>query len=151
MLCISRCVAIYAVVIAFCRAITIVCLHDVSMILVGVEGAHQEEEEPLHHHVVRETSLPLEPSHMIEYFIEASLSHLQALLEQIFARGLGVESRKLEDVIRAQRFLNTLEGDTSLLNNPLASKVVSNRNLSVPDENAPSPEQASQLIRIERT
>jgi hypothetical protein len=39
-----------------------VCLHDVSMIPVGVEGAHQEEEEPSHHHVVQETSLPRKPS-----------------------------------------------------------------------------------------
>jgi hypothetical protein len=31
-------------VIAFYRAIRIVCLHDVSIIPIGVEGAHQEEE-----------------------------------------------------------------------------------------------------------
>jgi hypothetical protein len=39
------------------------------MILVGVEGDHQEDEEPLHHDVVRETSLPLEPSHELLYMI----------------------------------------------------------------------------------
>jgi hypothetical protein len=39
-----------------------VCLHDVSMIRVGVEGALQEEEEPSHHHVVQRTSVSHEPS-----------------------------------------------------------------------------------------
>jgi hypothetical protein len=32
-----------AAVIAFYQAIWIVCLHDVSMIRIGVEGAHQVE------------------------------------------------------------------------------------------------------------
>jgi hypothetical protein len=32
------------------------------MIVIGVEGADQEEEEPSHHHVVPEMSLPHEPS-----------------------------------------------------------------------------------------
>jgi hypothetical protein len=30
-------------VIALYRAIRVVCLHDVSMIVIGIEGAHQEE------------------------------------------------------------------------------------------------------------
>jgi hypothetical protein len=38
-------------VIALYRAISLVCLHDVSMIVIGVEGADQGEEEPSHHHV----------------------------------------------------------------------------------------------------
>jgi hypothetical protein len=33
------CIVISAVVIALCRAIRVVCLHDVSMIAIGVEGA----------------------------------------------------------------------------------------------------------------
>jgi hypothetical protein len=32
--------------LALCRAIRVVCLHDVSMIAIGVEGADQGEEEP---------------------------------------------------------------------------------------------------------
>jgi hypothetical protein len=41
----------------------VVCLHDVSMIAIGVEGAKQDEEEPSHHHVAPGMSLPHEPSH----------------------------------------------------------------------------------------
>jgi hypothetical protein len=59
LMCIVRC----AVVIALCRAIRVVCLHDVSMIAIGVEGAGQGEEEPSYHHVVPGMSLPHEPSH----------------------------------------------------------------------------------------
>jgi hypothetical protein len=33
------CIVLSAVVIALCRAIRVVCLHDVSMIAIGVEGA----------------------------------------------------------------------------------------------------------------
>jgi hypothetical protein len=33
------CIVLCAVVIALCRAIRVVCLHDVSMIAIGVEGA----------------------------------------------------------------------------------------------------------------
>jgi hypothetical protein len=40
-----------------------VCLHDVSMIAIGVKGADQGEEEPSHHHVAPGMSLPHEPSH----------------------------------------------------------------------------------------
>jgi hypothetical protein len=35
---------VLSIVIAFDRAIRIVCLHDVSIMPIGVEGAHQEEE-----------------------------------------------------------------------------------------------------------
>jgi hypothetical protein len=35
------CVVLSAVVIPLCRAIRVVCLHDVSMIAIGVEGAEQ--------------------------------------------------------------------------------------------------------------
>jgi hypothetical protein len=45
------CIVLSAVVIALCRAIREVCLHNVSMIAIGVEGADQGEEEPTHHHV----------------------------------------------------------------------------------------------------
>jgi hypothetical protein len=34
-------VILSAVVIALCRAIRVVCLHDVSMTVIGVEGAHE--------------------------------------------------------------------------------------------------------------
>lgn len=57
------CVVLSAVVIALYRAIRVVCLHDVSMIAIGVEGADQDEEEPSHHHVAPGMSLPHEPSH----------------------------------------------------------------------------------------
>jgi hypothetical protein len=39
-----------------------VCLHVVSMIVIGVEGARQEEEEPSQHHVAHGMSLPHKPS-----------------------------------------------------------------------------------------
>jgi hypothetical protein len=38
-----------AVVIDLYRAIRVVCLHDVCMIVIGVEGADQGKEEPSHH------------------------------------------------------------------------------------------------------
>jgi hypothetical protein len=57
------CVVLSAVVIALCRAIRVVCLHDVSMIAIGVEGADQGEKEPSHHHVAPGMSLPHKPSH----------------------------------------------------------------------------------------
>jgi hypothetical protein len=63
--CISWCVLFcVAVVIALYRAIRVVCLHDVSMIVIGVEGADQGEEEPSHHHVAPGMSLPHEPSQL---------------------------------------------------------------------------------------
>jgi hypothetical protein len=37
------------------------------MTVTGVEGAHHEQEEPSHHHMVYRTSLPYEPSHMKVY------------------------------------------------------------------------------------
>jgi hypothetical protein len=55
-----------AAVIALYRAIRIVCLHDVSMIRIGVEGAHQEEEELYHHHMALGMFLPYEPSHLMQ-------------------------------------------------------------------------------------
>jgi hypothetical protein len=59
------CIVLSAVVIALCRAIRVVCLHDVSMIAIGVEGADQGEEEPSHHHVAPGMSLPHEPSQLV--------------------------------------------------------------------------------------
>jgi hypothetical protein len=56
------CLVLSAVVIALCRAIRVVCLYDVSMIAVGVEGADQGEEELSHYHVAPRMSLPHEPS-----------------------------------------------------------------------------------------
>jgi hypothetical protein len=56
-------IVLSAVVIALCRAIRVVCSNDVSMIVLGVEGADQGEEEPSHHHVAPRMSLPYEPSH----------------------------------------------------------------------------------------
>jgi hypothetical protein len=56
------CIVLSAVVIALCRAIRVVCLHDVSMIVIGVEGADQGKEEPSSHHVAPGMSLPQQPS-----------------------------------------------------------------------------------------
>jgi hypothetical protein len=56
------CIVLSAVVIALCRAIRVVCLHDISMIVISVEGADQGEEEPSHHHVAPGMSLPHRPS-----------------------------------------------------------------------------------------
>jgi hypothetical protein len=56
------CIVLSAIVIALCRVIRVVCLHDVSMIVIGVEGAGQGEEEPSHHHVAPGMSLPQQPS-----------------------------------------------------------------------------------------
>jgi hypothetical protein len=59
------CIVLSVVVIALCMAIRVVCLHDVSMIAIGEEGADQGEEEPSHHHVAPRMSLPHEPSQRI--------------------------------------------------------------------------------------
>jgi hypothetical protein len=56
------CIVLSAVVIALCRAIRVVCLHDVTMTVIGVEGADQGEKEPSHHHVAPGMSLPHELS-----------------------------------------------------------------------------------------
>jgi hypothetical protein len=61
------CIVLSAVVIALYRAIRVVCLHDVSMIAIGVEGADQGEEEPSYHHVAPRMSLPYEPSQRGHY------------------------------------------------------------------------------------
>jgi hypothetical protein len=58
------CLVLSAVVIALCRAIRVVCLHDVSMIVIDVEGADQGEEEPSHHHVAPGMFLPHKPSQL---------------------------------------------------------------------------------------
>jgi hypothetical protein len=50
-------------------SIVIVCLHNVSMIPIGVQGAYQEKEELSHHHVVQETSIPHEPSQLFLTFL----------------------------------------------------------------------------------
>jgi cytochrome c biogenesis protein CcdA len=42
----------------------VVCLHDVCMIVIGVEGADQGEEEPSHYHVAPGMSLTHELSHL---------------------------------------------------------------------------------------
>ena len=47
------CIVCVTVVIAFYRALRMVCLHDVSMIRIGEECAVQEQEEPSHQHVAR--------------------------------------------------------------------------------------------------
>jgi hypothetical protein len=65
-MCIVLCTA--AAAIASYRAIMMVCLHDVSMTRIGIEDAHQEEEEPSHHHVAPEMSLPYEPSQRETWF-----------------------------------------------------------------------------------
>jgi hypothetical protein len=39
------CVVLSAVVIALCRAIRVVCLHDVSLMYTCLESAHGEREE----------------------------------------------------------------------------------------------------------
>jgi hypothetical protein len=49
---------------AFFMVIRRVYLHDVFMIVIGVEGADQGEEEPSHHHVAPGMSLPYKPSHL---------------------------------------------------------------------------------------
>jgi hypothetical protein len=59
------CIVLCAVVIALCRAIRVVCLHDVSMIAIGVEGADQGEEEPSHHQGAPRMSLPHKPSQFV--------------------------------------------------------------------------------------
>jgi hypothetical protein len=63
------CIVLSAVVIALCRAIRVVCLHDVSIIAIGVEGADQGEEEPSHHHVAPRMSLPQQPSQLLPTLI----------------------------------------------------------------------------------
>jgi hypothetical protein len=39
-----------------------VYLHGIFMIVIGIEGADQGEEEPSHHHVAPGMSLPYKPS-----------------------------------------------------------------------------------------
>jgi hypothetical protein len=63
------CIVLSAVVIALCKAIRVVCLHDVSMIAIGVEGADPNEEKPSHHHVAPGMSLPYEPSQFRRNFL----------------------------------------------------------------------------------
>jgi hypothetical protein len=60
------CIAMSAVVMTLCRAIRVFCLHNVSMIVIGVEGADQGEKEPSHHHVAPGMSLPYKPSQQLE-------------------------------------------------------------------------------------
>jgi hypothetical protein len=54
------CSVLSAVVIAVCRAMSIICLHNVQVIQMCVEGACQEEEEPSHYQVVHRMPLPYE-------------------------------------------------------------------------------------------
>jgi hypothetical protein len=65
-------------VVALYRAIRVVCLHDVSMIVIGVEGADQGEEEPSHHHVAPGMSLPYKPSHLLLISVLSSCLNLNA-------------------------------------------------------------------------
>jgi hypothetical protein len=60
------CLVLSTIVLALYRAIRVVCLHDVSMIAIGVEGADQGE-EPSHHHVAPGMSLPHEPSQCLRH------------------------------------------------------------------------------------
>jgi hypothetical protein len=60
------CIVLSAVVVALCRAIRVVCLHNVSMTVIGVEGADQGEKEPSHHHVAPRMSLPYELLQMLQ-------------------------------------------------------------------------------------
>jgi hypothetical protein len=76
------CIVLSAVVIALCRAIRVVCLHDVSMIVIDVEGADQGEEEPSHHHVAPGMFLPHKPS---QHGLPAGL--LQRLCRGLFFSG----------------------------------------------------------------
>jgi hypothetical protein len=56
------CIVLSTVAIAIYRAIWTVCLHEVSMNRIDVEGAHEEEEELSHHYVIHGISLPYKPS-----------------------------------------------------------------------------------------
>jgi hypothetical protein len=81
------CIVLSGVVIALCRAIRVVCLHDVSTIAIGVEGADQGEEEPSHHHVAPGMSLPHKPSQRLLTYkldnlgLEADVEILASVLE----------------------------------------------------------------------
>jgi hypothetical protein len=58
------CIVMSAIVIALYRTIRVVCLHNVSIIAIGAEGADQGKEEPSRHHVAPGMSLPHKPSHL---------------------------------------------------------------------------------------
>jgi hypothetical protein len=60
---------------ALYRAIMVFCLHGVSTIVIGVEGANQGEEEPSHHHVAPGMSLPHEPSRL-DLYMYLTVQHL---------------------------------------------------------------------------
>jgi hypothetical protein len=57
-------IVLSAVVIALCRAIRVVCLHDVSVMYTCLESAHERGRSARTTHVARVTSLPHEPSHI---------------------------------------------------------------------------------------
>jgi hypothetical protein len=70
----------------------VVCLYDVSMMRIGVEGAHQEEEEPSHHHVARGMSLPHEPSQRKPRGYYCFAPHLTGItFADVLPSGLSVE------------------------------------------------------------
>jgi hypothetical protein len=52
------CIVLSTVVIALCRAIRVVCLHNVSIIVIGVEGANLGKEELSSYYVAPRMSLP---------------------------------------------------------------------------------------------
>ena len=59
--------------------------------MIGVEGAHQEEEEPSHHHVAPGMSLPHRPSHT---FLKVLLSlHSYSLDNKSFRVACYIYSR----------------------------------------------------------
>jgi hypothetical protein len=93
------CIVLSAVVIAFCRAIRVVCLHDVSMIAIGVEGADQGEEEPSHHHVAPGMSLPHKPSHLLPPRPSPSRAMILALCALHFAAAFLGMTRAQESII----------------------------------------------------
>jgi hypothetical protein len=89
------CIVLYAVVIALCRAIRVVCVHDVSMIAIGVEGDDQDEKEPSHHHVAPGMSLPHKPSHDSPEPATLAIDEWHALVSEFSQRKLTVLSDRL--------------------------------------------------------
>jgi hypothetical protein len=57
------CIVVSTVIIALYRAIRVVCLQNVSIIAIGVEGANRGEEETSYYYVAPRMSLPYKPLH----------------------------------------------------------------------------------------
>jgi hypothetical protein len=64
----------------------VVCLHDVSMIVIGVEGADPGKEEPSSHHVAPGMSLPQQPSHISSLVLQEEQSTLQSTTTSHYKR-----------------------------------------------------------------